>query len=404
MRLLVSWPQGEPTKGIYADAYLADVKTIADAASAAGMKVIVTVCYVPRWASDKSFWGDPPSSQYSGYQDFYPMTSSALDDFQAFADYLATTLKGGVFAYECWNEPNLWPYLFPQRTMSDGQFAAHTYLKYLHHFSAGIRAGDPAAVVVAGATAPAGDDNGKYRTPPQMFAQQLKNDGAADYFDAFSHHPYVVGGRPDLDPGLPPAHPDRYVELQNISTLLKIFPTKPFYLTEYGFSTDFSWMFGAGVTETQQAAWLRKAYRMAATHPQVKMLMWYLIRDQSRTGSSSNPNGCYTGLRRVSGGAKPSWYAFAGGNRLTLVTPTSARRGTAIRLQGRLSCASVGGVMGKTLQIKRKRGSGRWLLVRSVTTGNDGNFSTKVILGATQRYRLVWPGVVSSPIRLVRVR
>ena len=139
----------------------------------------------------------------------------------------------------------------------------------------------------------------------------------------YSHHPYCVGGRADLGPGLPPRHPDQTVELYNIATLLRIFPTKPFYLTEYGFSTHFSWAFGPPVSEVQQATYLRKALRMAATHRQIKLLLWYLDRDVSPSGNSSDASGIYLGLRRLSGAAKPAWYVFAGGDRLTLAAPRS---------------------------------------------------------------------------------
>ena len=38
-------------------------------------------------------------------------------------------------------------------------------------------------------------------------------------------------------PEAPPRDPTTTVNLQNLGTLLAIFPTKPFYLTEYGYQT-----------------------------------------------------------------------------------------------------------------------------------------------------------------------
>jgi hypothetical protein len=402
VRLDCYWPLGEPSRAVYDDdGYLADLKTVADAAHAKGLKVIVLIVWVPRWASAATYWGDPPSSQYSGYQPFYPVAAAHLDDLGAFAEHVATLLQGDVLGYECWDEPNLWPYLYPQRTSSDPEFAAHTYLEYLCHMSAGIRAGDPGALVIGGVTAPTGA-NDIYRTAPQTFAAELKALGAGAYFDVYSHHPYCVGGRADLDPGLPPVHPDQTVELSNIGTLLKIFPKKPFYLTEYGFSTHFSWAFGAAVTETRQACYLRKAYRMAAAHRQIKLLLWFTDRDSSPTGRSSDPDGNYVGLRRLTGAAKPAWFAFAGGDRLTLVAPTVVRRGAWVRLHGRLTCATVGGLRGKRLVVRCRRGRGPWRVLRTVVSASGGYYHASVRVGATQRYRLTWTGVVSSPSRLVR--
>jgi Cellulase (glycosyl hydrolase family 5) len=402
IRLDCQWPLAEPRRGAYDDSgYLADLKAVADAAHADGLKVIVLILYVPRWASDKSYWSHPPAASYSGYQWFYPVAAGSLDDLGAFSGHVAALLRGEVLGYECWNEPNLWPYIYPQRTAADNEFAAHTYLGYLRAMSPAIRAADPGALVIAGATAPSGENN-VFRTAPQTFARQLKTLGAAPWFDVYSHHPYCVGGRADLDPALPPAHPDRTIELANIGTLLRIFPAKPFYLTEYGYSTRYSWAFGPPVNETQQAIYLRKALAMVARHPQIKLLLWFLDRDISPSGASSDANGVYTGLRRLGGGAKPAWYAFAGGDHLTLSAPTTVRQGAVTRLSGRLSCASVGGVKGKQLRLLRRRGNGAWITAGGVTTGTDGEFSLRVRVRATQRYRLLWPGVVSSPTRLVR--
>lgn len=193
--------------------------------------------------------------------------------------------------------------------------------------------------------------------------------------------------------------------MANIGTLLRIFPDKPFYLTEYGFSTHFSWAFGPPVTETQQAAYLRKALAMAARHPQIKLLLWYLDRDYSPTGVATDESGTYTGLRRLGGAPKPAWYVFAGGDRLTLAaTPASIPRGALVRLSGRLTCAVVGGVPGKHLRLLRRRGSGPWVAVRGVTTGTDGVYSLRVRVAASGHYRLLWAGVVSSPTRLIRTR
>ena len=41
-----------------------------------------------------------------------------------------------------------------------------------------------------------------------------------------------------------PRNPDLTVSLGTISTLLKIFPTKPFYITEYGYYTVYRIAFG----------------------------------------------------------------------------------------------------------------------------------------------------------------
>jgi hypothetical protein len=404
LRVNCSWPLAEPARGQCSDAdasgYLYGLEQTVAAAHALGLKVIVTMCYVPKWASDSGYWDDPPPGYSQGYQDFYPMTNSALASYQAFAKHLAAALAGQVLGYEAYCEPNLWPYIYPQRTDSDPSFAAHVYLKYLKAFFAGVRAGDPHAKVIAGSTAPTGA-NDIYRTSPQSFARALAAAGAARYFDVYSHHPYVPGGTTDMDPALPPQFPGNTVSLSNIGTLLRIFPSKPFYLSEYGFSTEPSVAFGAPVTETQQAAYLTKAYALAARHSQIKLLVWQPLQDSSPSGKPTDPNGDYLGLRRVNGTAKPAWYAFARGNHIALSAPPRARRGARISLRGRYTCASIGGVRGRRLLIERKLGAGRWRVVRAVTTGAGGAYAARVTLGATVRLRVVFAGVATSRLRLV---
>ncbi|HMK93110.1 MAG TPA: cellulase family glycosylhydrolase [Thermoleophilia bacterium] len=408
VRLDCEWPHAEPDAGVYTDdGYLGGFVATAEALHAQGVKVIVTINHVPRWASDSAFWNDPPSSAYSGYQVFYPIREGALDNYSAFATHLAKALKGVVLGYEAFNEPNLWTNLYPQRTAGDHAFAAHRYVQYLKAFQAGVRAGDPDALVAGGATAPHGsnDAGNTFWTSPQAFANAFKAAGGGQYCDVYSHHPYVPGSYPSaMDPALPPLSPSQTVSLQNVDVLLKLFPKKPFWMTEYGFSTADSIYFGAGISERAQAAYLKKGYAMAARHPQIKMLVWYLLQDVSPTGDSSSPKGWYLGLRRVAGGAKPAWYAFAGGNRISLTAPKTARRRALIRLSARYTCASIGGVKGKRLALQHKVGGKPWATMRWITTGDDGRCTTRLRFGGTQRYRLVWPGVVTGVSRLVRMR
>jgi hypothetical protein len=162
--------------------------------------------------------------------------------------------------------------------------------------------------VVAGATGPVGLDD-VYRTSPQRFARALKRDGATRYFHAYSHHPYTPGGSVRWAPGQPPNDRRTTVTLGNLPVLLNLFPSKPFYLSEYAYSTSPNILFGLAVSEEQQARYLTAAYRYAARFPQVKLLVWYLLQDQAPMDDAPE-TGVYTGLRRLDGTKKPAWYAF----------------------------------------------------------------------------------------------
>ena len=414
-RIVVDWSKLQPstptdTDPGYNAAYVEQLKSVSAKLEAAGINVIVTPYLVPKWASNKALWNSPPSPAYAKgeYQPFYAMDTSkptVMAAFRAMSSYLARTLGPapyGVRHFELGNEPNLYCYQYPQRTASDANYGASTYLKMLKVFYRGIKAGASSqgisAVVIAGANSPRGG-NDRLSTSPQRFANYLKTHGAARYFDAYSHHPYHTGASRSPAPDKPPYSTRTAVTLYNISQLLRLFPRKPFYLTEYGYSTEDMPQFGTGVTQVQQASYLRKAYSMVARHRQIKVLLWYLVQDSSSV---------FTGLRGYSGDAdlgvrKLSWYAFAGGNSLSLSAPTRARASKAFKLTGRLKNRE-GPLASRRLQLESRIASQpAWRVVAKTSTLGDGTYSFgSVRQKQTRFYRVKWNGVAQSATRKVR--
>ena len=403
VRLVVIWPSLEPAQGQYSDTYLANLDYAINELRARAVKLVLTFVYTPQWASDSSFWDDSPAGFPKGYAPRYPIRDGALDDMGATAEMLATRYAGLVKAYECWNEPNLWGYIYPQRTTGDDSFGARTYLKYLKAFSAGVRRGDPAALVVAGSTAPIGL-NDKYRTSPQRFARFLKEHDAAAHFDVYSHHPYTPGGSVNRAPDRPPNDSSTTVTLYNLGQLLRLFPAKPFYLTEYGYNTSPSRDFGGmTVTKVEQATYLKKAYAYAGRYSQVKNLFWFLVKDAHSVGNPPDW-GVYTGLRETDATRKLSWFAFAGGNRLTIEAPRSARYGAVVRVTGKLSSAAMGTLANRTLVLESRRLSGgAWRTLKTTRTGSGGNYRFWVKAAGSRVYRVAWRGVRNSATRTVKV-
>lgn len=308
VRIGVNWATLEPTRGEYAVEELARLDALVRDLHASGLKIVLTTCYTPSWATQSYWWTHPPSGFPDGPQPFYPVRSGALKDYRRLGKFLAHRFRGSIQALECGNEPNLWMFLYPQRTASDPNFAARVYLSMLKAFHGGVASAHAGVSVVAGATAPVGLDD-VYRTSPQRFARFLRRAGAARYFDVYSHHPYTPGGSIYAAPGGPPNDPSHTVTLYNLRTLLRLFPKKPFYLTEYGYNTRPNLMFGLFVSERDQARYLKAAYRYAARFPQVRLLVWYQVQD-ARPTSGSPDLGVYCGLRRPNGTRKPAWFAF----------------------------------------------------------------------------------------------
>jgi hypothetical protein len=395
IRVDLQWPRLEPQRGRYDDAYIARVEAGLDTIRASGARVFLLVNAVPRWASDSAYWKHPmPGDKANAYRSFYPVRRDRLADLRKCAQHLSAASRGKVLAYSCWNEPNLWSYIYPQRTAGDAAFSAHLYARMLKAFATGVRAGDPQANVVAGETAPSGRDD-RLSTSPQRFARALRLSGATRWFDVYSHHPYAVGGTKHIAPADPPRDPSHTVSMANLRTLLRVFPGKPFYLTEYAYSTHFSLNFGIATSETGQATYLRSAYRLAGRHRQVRMLIWAMLRDVSRTGSYRYKWGWYMGLRRIDGSRKPAYYAFAGGNRIALEPPAGISSGSPATLRGTLTSDSMGALGGKVLLVQRHSGSS-WITVTRARTGAGGAFAARVRPTATASWRVQWPGVATS--------
>jgi hypothetical protein len=293
-RILVHWATMQPIapgtpyaadadEDGYADAYVDQLDEIVQQLHAAGVSIILTPLDVPKWASDSSLWSSPPPGyKKSVYYPFYaPDVGKVMvkEQFKALGTFLADRYAedGKVKYFECWNEPNQGLYLYPQTPASAKNGGARTYLTMLKAWYAGVKQGSRDAVVIAGATAPRGKGD-RVSTPPQAFARYLKNNGALLYMDAYSHHPYTPGGSTRIAPGQLPNSPDRAVTLGNLSQLTKLFPRMPFYLTEFGYNTEYCRWFGVTVSRADQARYLRQAYSVTASrYPQVKALLWFLV-------------------------------------------------------------------------------------------------------------------------------
>jgi len=305
-RISVDWaslqPQAPPAA--YNEAYFARLDDIISTLYADGVRVIISPLRVPKWASDRSLWASPPPGYEKGYRVFYPPDRTHLVDLRRLGAELARRFAKYRVLYRCWNEPNIYLYLYPQTRRGSPDFGAASYLRMLKAFSLGVKGVQPRAIVIAGATSPYGKHDAIH-TSPLRFARYLKAHGAARYFDAYAHHPYQSNG---AAPNVRPTDPSTTVTLANLSQLLRVFPKKPFYLTEYGYSTRDCITGFSGVSDGLQARYMRQGYRIAARYRQVKVMLWFLIRDTAPYG---DPSGFFFGLEKYDGSRKPSWSAFA---------------------------------------------------------------------------------------------
>ena len=189
----------------------------------------------------------------------------------------------------------------------------------------------------------------------------------------------------------------------NLSTLLRIFPHKPFWLTEYGYQTAPCRVFSDQyVSQITQADYLERAYAFVAKkYPQVKLLMWFLVKDVPPPSGSAPDYGFYTGLDTASGAPKRAWYAFAGHNTLTIASPSSIKAGAAVTLSGTLTCVIP--TVNVQLELQKHLVGKGWSNIKSLRTSSLGQWLVAGLRPkATTYYRVCWLGVVTS--RPVRVR
>jgi hypothetical protein len=404
VRVNFCWNDAEESPGVYEQDYIGRAVSAVREIRARGMQALVVVWEPPTWASDRSLWGRPAPQDTAGvYHSYYPPALDSLDELEVFMRYFSSLLQGEVLAYSCWVEPNLWTYMYPQRTASAPDFAVRRYARILEAFSKGVRAGDPQAQVVAGETCPTGD-NTRLSTSPQRFARRLAALGGGAHFDVYAHHPYPTGGNARIAPGALPRDPSHTVWLGNIDTLLDVFPGKPFYLTEFAYATAPSMLFGVWVSQSLQASYLKAAFRLAAKHDQVKMLVWFPRTDWAANGTYHDVMGHYCGLVRLDGRRKRAYFAFAGGNQLTLADLGSVTRGGALTLRGALTSARLGALGGKELVVLAHRPHRPWVVVAKTRSQFDGSYRLTVRPYASATWKVRWSGVVTSRQQWVPVR
>ena len=123
-------------------------------------------------------------------------------------------------------------------------------------------------------------------------------------FDAWAHHPYA--SRPTESPTAKPKGKDTVI-LGNLGDLTKeltrLYGQKRIWITEYGYQTrppDKTF----GVAWKTQAKYLAQAFSIARKNPRVDMMIWFLVKDESRLA------GWQSGFFTTAGKRKPAYTAF----------------------------------------------------------------------------------------------
>lgn len=305
VRTLVTWAHVAPKRPArpadpFDPAYnFDDLDELVRNTQARGLEVLLTIWGTPRWANGNRTPNFVPTRQA---------------DLQKFARALASRYSGRhagypfVRFYSIWNESNLQLFLAPQFDAKGRSVGPRHYARIAAAAYAGIKSGNPRALVALGETSSHGRDKklkGVSDThSPGRFAQLVAAAKPRLRFDAWAHHPYPT------PQNLKPTQRVRWpnVTLSSLplfeKSLDKWFKRKNIrlWITEYGYETRQDGE-RKGVTRAQQAAYAAQALAIAKKRARIDMFVWFVFRD-NRTSLWQS------GLLTRSGAAKPALARF----------------------------------------------------------------------------------------------
>jgi hypothetical protein len=281
VRLFATWSDLEPERGVIAANWIGNYEQTFQSLPA-GTKVILDVVGTPEWETGSSNEHTPPANPH---------------EYAAFVGALAQRFGPKVSAYEIWNEED-----------SSGWWAGGpnpaAYAQLLEATYPVVKAVEPNATVVLGGLT--GND--------YKFLEGVYQAGAKGSFDAVGVHtdtacnklsPYeFLRGEGNL------LIPDSFLAYREVhAVMLANGDDKPIWMTELSWRTtnatcsEGAWagQTAAGVTEEQQATYLRQAYHCLAEDPYVQVALWFPLLDEGAVTS---------GLLRANGSRKPSFAAM----------------------------------------------------------------------------------------------
>ena len=230
--------------------------------------------------------------------------SGAAPDAAEYADYagrLATRLKGVADAYEIYNE-------------ADGSEFWHgstpaSYVDVLRRAYTAIKTADPEAKVIFSPTIGNNFD----------WVDAAYKAGAKGYFDAMAVHTdtacAVVGPQSYYRDEQGRIARFTFLGYRTVrETMLAHGDDKPIWMTEFGWSVapglcergTSAGKKPRGVSEAEQAQYLREAYACMQEDPYLEVAMWFNSRDLVRDASELNNYG----LKRFDGSDRPAAAAF----------------------------------------------------------------------------------------------
>jgi hypothetical protein len=297
----IDWNSIEYARGLYR---WNEVDHLVAQAQQCGLKIMFSVARAPGFSRPAPVEEDGPPSDFTIFHDFMHA--------------LSTRYQGRVAAYELWNEPNL------KREWRGFDLSATKFVELIQQGAQGVREGDPNAIIISGAPAVTGIDDGVNAIDDRVYLQGMLAAGVANYVDVIGAHPYGAGNPPDERAADPTHlrsgynnHPSFFF-LDTLEDYHKILTDagidKPIWVTEFGWpSIDHfgkvdttGWEYAQAVTEKDQADYLVRAIQLGRQRSWIgPMIIWNLniapLLGPDRSESAY-------GLIRPDGFKRPSYY------------------------------------------------------------------------------------------------
>ena len=246
-----------------------------DACDGFGFNLLLSVVHAPDWTRVSELETGPPAD---------------YAEFGRFMAQLAARYRGRVAAYELWNEPNL------AREWRGDTLDPARFVALVAEGSRAVRAADPDALVISGAPAVTGINDGVVAIDDRVFLRGMLEAGVARWVDGIGAHPYGFANPPDErweDPAHAATghndHPSFFFHdtLEDYHAIMLAYgdADRPIWVTEFGWpSTDgmgpmdtTGWEYARQVSQAQQAEYTVRAFRMGDERPWVgPMFLWNL--------------------------------------------------------------------------------------------------------------------------------
>lgn len=268
-----------------------------------------------RWIKFQHKWspGDDPAGLASRINDAHAnglkvlisVTGAALFptpgsiDFASYITFVGGLAALGPDAIEVWNEQNL------DREWPTGEINPTSYVNNMLKPSYNaIKQANNTVMVISGAPAPTGFDNGTNAWADNRYVQGMAAAGAASYMDCIGVHYNAGATAPAATTGHPGgSHYSWYfgatlnLYYNAFGGARKVCFTELGYLSGEGFAGlpgAFGW--ASGTTVTQQAQWLAQATSLSANSGRVRMLIVFNV-DFTEYDINGDPQAGYAIIR-----------------------------------------------------------------------------------------------------------